>query len=168
PFTAREVVMLGRIPHDTGAHRDREIVSEALAAVDATYFAEREYTYLSGGERQRVHLARVLAQIWETAGAEERYLILDEPTASFDLAHQELTLEIVRQLAARGTGVLMVLHDLNLAARCADHLLLLQCGGIAASGSAAEVLTRDTLKSVFQVDAHIGTHPVAGTPLVII
>lgn len=167
PFTALEVAMLGRIPHDTGARRDREIVAEALAAVDGTYLAGREYTHLSGGERQRVHLARVLAQIWEE-GSAARYLVLDEPTASFDLAHQELTLQVVRGLAGRGVGVLMVLHDLNLAARCADRLLLLQCGGIAASGSAVEVLTADILRSVFQVDAHIGTHPVAGTPLVII
>ncbi len=167
PFTALEVAMLGRIPHDTGARRDREIVSEALAAVDGTYLAGREYTHLSGGERQRVHLARVLAQIWEEGGA-ARYLVLDEPTASFDLAHQQLTLEIVRRLAGRGVGVVMVLHDLNLAARCADRLLLLQCGGIAASGSAIEVLTRDNLRTVFQVEAHIDTHPVAGTPLVVI
>ncbi len=167
PFTAEEVVMLGRIPHDTGIVHDQEIVEAALAAVDGSYLATRDYMRLSGGERQRVHFARVLAQIWEPPSEGERFLILDEPTASFDLAHQQLTLEVVRRLADQGVGVLIVLHDLNLAARCADQVLLLQCGTIAAAGSPQDVLTEDNLQSVFQVSAHIGTHPVTGTPLVI-
>lgn len=167
PFSAEEVVMLGRIPHDTGLKRDREIVYGALQAVDGDYLATREYTRLSGGERQRVHLARVLAQIWEPAVDKERFLVLDEPTASFDLAHQQLTLDIVRGLAEQGVGVLMVLHDLNLAARCAHQMLLLQCGSIVTSGTPEAVLTKDNIRAVFQVESDIGRHPVSGTPLVI-
>jgi iron complex transport system ATP-binding protein len=167
PFTATEVVMLGRTPHSTGLAHDREIVAQALQAVDGDYLAGRIYTQLSGGEKQRVHLARVLAQIWEPSPDGERYLVLDEPTSSFDLAHQQLTLEVVRSLATKGVGILMVIHDLNLAARCADQMLLMQCGKIVISGTPQEVLRPDTITRVFQVEATIGSHPVSGTPLVI-
>lgn len=167
PFTAAEVVMLGRTPHDTGVAHDRDIVAQALKSVDGDYLAGRFYTQLSGGEKQRVHLARVLAQIWEPAPEGERYLVLDEPTSSFDLAHQKLTLEIVRNLAERGVGILMVIHDLNLAARCSDRMFLMQCGRMVISGTPREVLQRETIARVFQVDASIGVHPVSGTPLVI-
>jgi iron complex transport system ATP-binding protein len=167
PFTAAEVVMLGRTPHDTGVAHDREIVARTLQAVDGDYLANRIYTQLSGGEKQRVHLARVLAQIWEPCPQGERYLVLDEPTSSFDLAHQQLTLEIVRNLADTGVGVLMVIHDLNLAARCADHMVLMQCGRTVVAGTPQAVLQRDTIARVFQVDASIGVHPLTGTPLVI-
>lgn len=167
PFTAAEVVMLGRTPHDTGIAHDREIVAQALQSVDGDYLAKRFYTQLSGGEKQRVHLARVLAQIWEPSSDGERYLILDEPTSSFDLAHQKLTLEVVRNLADRGVGVLMVIHDLNLAARCADQMFLMQCGRMVICGTPQEVLQRDIISRVFQVEASIGVHPVSGTPLVI-
>ena len=159
--------MLGRTPHDTGITRDREIVAEALKAADADYLARRTYTYLSGGEKQRVHLARVLAQIWEPSSEGERYLVLDEPTSSFDLAHQQVTLDVVRSLANKGVGVLMVIHDLNLAARCADQMLLMQCGRIVICGTPESVLTEENITRVFQVETRIGTHPVSGTPLVI-
>ena len=167
PFTAQEVVMLGRTPHQTGFAHDRDIVAQALKSVDGDYLAQRIYTQLSGGEKQRVHLARVLAQIWEPSSEGERYLILDEPTSSFDLAHQQLTLQVVRHLANKGVGVLMVIHDLNLAARCSDQMMLMQCGRIVVSGMPHEVLRQDIITQVFQVDATIGTHPVSGTPLVI-
>ena len=159
--------MLGRTPHDTGVAHDREIVEAALKSVDGNYLASRIYTQLSGGEKQRVHLARVLAQVWERAPEGERYLVLDEPTSSFDLAHQKLTLEIVRNLAERGVGILMVIHDLNLAARCSDRMLLMQCGRVVISGRPQEVLQREIISRVFQVEATIGVHPQSGTPLVI-
>jgi len=167
PFTAAEVVMLGRTPHDSGLVHDREIVAQALKAVDGDYLASRVYTQLSGGEKQRVHLARVLAQIWAPCPEGDRFLLLDEPTSSFDLAHQQLTLDVVRNLAMQGVGILMVVHDLNLAARCADHMILMQCGRMAIAGAPAQVLQREIIARVFQVDATIGTHPLAGTPLVI-
>lgn len=167
PFTAAEVVMLGRTPHESGVAHDREIVAQTLRSVDGDYLSQRIYTQLSGGEKQRVHLARVLAQIWEPCSEGERFLVLDEPTSSFDLAHQQLTLEVVRTLADRGVGVLMVIHDLNLAARCADHMVLMQCGRTVVSGTPGEVLQREIISRVFQVDANIGVHPLRGTPLVI-
>ena len=96
-----------------------------------------------------------------------RVLILDEPTSSFDLAHQQLTITNMRSFAAQGVGVLVVIHDLNMAARCADQLLVLSCGRIAAFGSPQQVLTATTIKQVFNVDVSIGINPLTGTPLVI-
>ena len=167
PFTASEVVALGRIPHSTGADRDMEIVAAALEMVDGSYLERRYYTQMSGGEKQRVQLARVLAQIWEPEQQGARLLILDEPTSAFDLAHQQLTLEIVRKLAGQGVGILMVLHDLNLAARCADQLIMLSCGRIVANGSPEQVLIKENIQQVFAVDTEISSHPISGKPLVI-
>ena len=167
PFTAREVVALGRTPHDTGTVRDEAIISEALAAVDASYLERRYYTNMSGGEKQRVQLARVLAQIWEPTEVGERFLIMDEPTSAFDLRHQQMCLDIVAQFSRAGVGVLMVLHDLNLAARCADNLVVVSGGRIAAQGAPTEVLSGELLKEVFRVEAVISRHPLSGTPLVI-
>jgi len=167
PFTAHEVVALGRIPHRSGRQRDEQIADEALAVVDGSYLVRRLYTHMSGGEKQRVHLARVLAQVWEVSELGERYLILDEPTSAFDLSHQLITLDIVSRCAAEGVGVLIVLHDLNLAARCADNLIVLTCGQVAAQGRPAEVLTEALMKEVFNVEAVIQQNPLTGTPLVI-
>jgi iron complex transport system ATP-binding protein len=167
PFTSEEVVLLGRIPHDTGAKHDLKIARAALKTVDGDYLATRLYTQLSGGEKQRVHLARVLAQIWEPCPDGERYLILDEPTSSFDLAHQQLTLEIVQSFSKKGVGVLMVIHDLNLAARCADQMIMMLSGEIVISGTAEQVLQKDNIHTVFEVDSEIGIHPRTGKPLVI-
>ncbi|MGB1140991.1 MAG: heme ABC transporter ATP-binding protein [Halioglobus sp.] len=167
PFFGEEVVMLGRTPHDTGREHDEAVVRQALEAVDGTHLARRVYTHLSGGEKQRIQLARVLAQVWEPVAGAERFLVLDEPTSSLDLAHQRLTLATVRRLAERGVGILVVLHDLNLAARCADTLVLLQCGRMAFAGAPADVLTVDNIQQVFDVQASIGVHPVDGSPLVI-
>jgi len=162
PFTVEEVVMLGRTPHRTGLRRDLEVVREALQAVDGGHLLQRIYTQLSGGEKQRVQLARVLAQIWDPDGATERLLILDEPTASFDMAHQQLTLGLVKQLSRQGIGIVLVVHDLTMAARCADNLLLLSCGRVAAHGSADQVLTEALVSEVFQVAVSIQHSSVTG------
>ena len=167
PFTASEVVALGRIPHQTGMIKDAEIVAQALDLVDASYLQKRLYTQMSGGEKQRVQLARVLAQIWQPSDHGEQFLVLDEPTSAFDLSHQKLTLDIVRQLANRGVGVVMVLHDLNLAARCADNLVVFDAGVIAAQGQPEQVLTESLIDKVFGVKAMITQHPQTNRPLVI-
>jgi len=167
PFTANEVVSLGCIPHATGYAVDQQITADALQLVDASYLQRRLYTQMSGGEKQRVQLARVLAQVWSPSDFGEQFLVLDEPTAAFDLAHQQMTLSIVKQFAARGVGVLMVLHDLNLAARCADNLVVVNGGSIEACGSPAQVLTEHLVEKVFDVKATITRHPITDTPLVI-
>jgi len=170
PFTVEEVVMLARIPHDTGTKVDQEIVASALRLVDASYLSSRLYTQLSGGEKQRVHLARVLAQIWlpniQKKDSCDRFLILDEPTSSFDLAHQKLTLEIIKDCAKKGIGVLVVMHDLNLAAGCSDQVVLMECGKLVMTGSPKEVFTLEAIDKVFRVRVNIGENPETGKLLI--
>lgn len=164
-FSVEEVVLLGRLPHASGREEDRRIVNQVMQAADVEHLRQRSYLMLSGGERQRVHLARVLAQIWNSA--EPACLLLDEPTASLDLAHQQLILRQARELARRGNAVLVVLHDLNLAARYADRLLLLDRGGMSALGSPWEVLEAERIKRVFGVEVQVAQHPQLDCPLII-
>lgn len=165
PFACEEVVAMGRLPHDSGRARDQQIIEHAMHATDVLHLRERNYLTLSGGERQRVHLARVLSQIWEAEGA---CLLLDEPTASLDLAHQQLTLTQARAVARRGGAVLVILHDLNLAARYADRILLLDRGRMVALGSPWEVLEAERIQAVFDVRVRVERHPEQDCPLVII
>lgn len=167
PFTASEVVALGRIPHQTGIVRDREIVKQALEQVDASYLEGRLFTQMSGGEKQRVQFARVLAQIWDPVNNADQFLILDEPTSALDLSHQMLALALVSNLANRGVGILLVVHDLNLAARCADTIVVFDKGCNVSSGYPDEVINEKLITSVFGVTPLIMKHPVTGKPLVL-
>jgi iron complex transport system ATP-binding protein len=164
-FKVEEVVAMGRMPHDTGQRRDAEIVEEALQAADASHLVGRSYLALSGGERQRVHLARVLAQLWP--GEKGTTLLLDEPTSMLDPLHQHTTLEAVRRFADCGAAVLVILHDLNLAARYCDRILLLESGRCHALATPPEVLTPASLKAVFGIDVLVQAHPERGHPLII-
>lgn len=165
-FTVRQVVHLGRLPCilQTPA-RESEIIGAALQATGVEHLAERLYPTLSGGERMRVQMARVLAQIWE-APAHPRYLLLDEPTASLDLAHQHSCLQIARQFAAEGTGVLLILHDPNLAIGYADEVTLLCCGQIVAQGAPEQVLTQQNLERVYGVKIEILTSANTQKPFI--
>lgn len=147
PQRVRDAVLLGRYPHLSAWGRERPedyaAVDTALAACDAAHLADRWLWTLSGGEQQRVRLARALAQ-------EPRVLILDEPTASLDVRHEMELFERVRALAdGGGLGAVMITHHVNLAARFADRVLLLDEGREAARGGPAEVLTRATVERVF-------------------
>ncbi|WP_043308761.1 heme ABC transporter ATP-binding protein [Pseudomonas sp. ML96] len=164
-FPVAEVVAMGRLPHDTGRVRDAEIIDAALRAADAEHLRGRSYLALSGGERQRVHLARVLAQLWP--GGEGQVLLLDEPTSALDPLHQHTTLQAVRDFAGQGAAVLVILHDLNLAARYCDRILLLQDGRPHAFGSPDEVLQAEPLRAVFGLDVLIQRHPERGHPLIV-
>ena len=166
-FAVEDVVVLGRTPHNSGYRHDQQIVSAALAAVDGEQLRQRNYIELSGGEQQRVQLARVLAQLWESSPHGERHLLLDEPTASLDLAHQALLLAVLKDFAGQGVGICVVVHDLNLAARMADRLLIMQNGAIVASGSPAEVLQAELIARVFGVQVELIAHPKHETPLVV-
>lgn len=167
PFSVAEVVMLGRLPHSTGRVRDLEIMHQAIDKVDMSHLVNASYPSLSGGEKQRVQLARVLAQIWEETGLGERYLLLDEPTSALDVAHQQLTLQLARELSAQGIGVMAILHDLNLAAQYADRIVLVQQGGVASQGSVEEVLEPDLIRHLFAIDVSIMPHPVSQRPMVV-
>lgn len=168
-FAVSEVVLMGRMPHNNGVEteRDWEISAESLALVGLSNFADRTYTTLSGGEQQRVQLARVLAQIWDEPANGSRYLLLDEPTASLDLAYQQQTLRIARQFAEAGTAVLAILHDLNLAAQYADRIVMMKQGCVAMTGTPQEVLQVDTIEQVFETPVMVLAHPVTGLPLVV-
>jgi iron complex transport system ATP-binding protein len=160
-FTAREVVLMGRNPYlsrwQVEGRRDREIVGEALIATDTAHLADRLITTLSGGERQRVFLARALAQ-------QPDMLLLDEPTTHLDVRHQLDLLTLVRRLAKeRNIGVLVALHELPLAARFCDDLILLHDGQIAATGAPEAVLSRENLATVFQIDAAPYRDPIHET-----
>lgn len=167
PLTVREVVMMGRYPH-FGARPgpvDEKITNEIMELFDVSEFAARNYQTLSGGERQRVNFARVLAQLWsdnthdsQPAGSSLtrspcRYLFLDEPLTFLDIRHQIGFMKKIRGFAEAPDVVTVgVVHDLNLAARFADRVVLLNHGCIVASGTAAEVLTANRIREMFGVN----------------
>ena len=168
-FACNEVVNLGRIPHANGVQVDREIVRQALALVDATALASRLYTELSGGEKQRVQLARVIAQVWSDEDRDEpRYLLLDEPIAALDLEHQALAAQLIRRLKQKNIGILAIVHDLNFASQLADTMVLMDAGRVVASGTPEEVMTPETIKRIFKIEASIVTHPVSAAPYAIV
>ena len=144
PFTVDEVVRMGRAPHPDlpGAETEDAIVARCLAETDVAHLAGRAYPSLSGGERARVSLARVLAQ-----GAP--VLFLDEPTAALDLKHTEDVLRLARERARRGDAVVIVLHDLNLAAAYADRIALMARGSLVACGVPSEVCTAPLLSELY-------------------
>ncbi|WP_147916447.1 ABC transporter ATP-binding protein [Ruania zhangjianzhongii] len=150
PLTARDVVLLGRIPHQGmfGAESttDTELADACLHRAGAAELADRNFATLSGGERQRVQLARALAQ-------EPQLLLLDEPTNHLDIAAQLAMLSVVQEVADAGTGVLMALHDLNHAARVCDQVVVLERGLVVATGAPQDVLTPDLIAEVYGVAA---------------
>lgn len=166
-FSVQDVVAMGRMPHATGQRVDRHIVEEVMALCDVHGLATRPYPQLSGGERQRVQLARVLAQVWQPVPEGERLLLLDEPTSALDLSHQIELMRVVRQACAAGIAVLVILHDLNLAARFADRILMLKAGGGVATGTPAQVLQPALIEQVFNIRTQVIAHPLYGCPLVV-
>jgi len=167
PFLSEEVVLLGRTPHSTGARMDADIVNQALLLADAEHLRSQAYTQLSGGEQQRVQLARIFAQVWQMQPGKANLLILDEPTSALDFAHQRLILQALRDKADQGCGVLLALHDLNLAAAFADQVLLMDKGVLRAYGSVAEVLQPPLLSEVFGLEFYRMDHPGTGKPLLV-
>jgi iron complex transport system ATP-binding protein len=166
PFTVEEIVRMGA----GGRHNARvdADIAEALAAVDMAGFEGRIVTTLSGGEQQRVHCARVLVQL--ASGESEHgpgLLLLDEPTASLDLRHQIELLSGMRTRAARGTAIVAVLHDLNLAALFAQRIVALSEGRVAADGAVAEIVSDGLLRDVFGVNVPVGRMPPPGMPFVL-
>ncbi|PTR27590.1 iron complex transport system ATP-binding protein [Rhodococcus sp. OK519] len=161
-FTARQVVGMGRAPWqrtDRSAD-DERVVQESLEICDVGHLADRPFSVLSGGERSRVALARVLAQDTET-------ILLDEPTAALDLGHQESVMRVARDRAADGAAVVVVLHDLGLAAAYADRICVLEDGRAAADGSPAEILTEELLTRVYGHPVEVFAHPRSGATLVL-
>ncbi|MEM7237514.1 MAG: heme ABC transporter ATP-binding protein [Pseudomonadota bacterium] len=156
PFRVGELIGLA-LPREIPPRRADQLVGRASEALGLSDLLARRVSQLSGGEHHRAHMARVLAQLW--AGQEMgggRWLLLDEPTASLDLAHQNAVLLAARVAAKEGAGVLAVLHDLTLAAAVADRIVLMHRGRIVANGTAKETLTPEILSSVYGVDVWAG------------
>ncbi|MFE7890583.1 heme ABC transporter ATP-binding protein [Streptomyces sp. NPDC057412] len=159
PFTVEEVVRMGRAPHAASPDEDDLAVAAAMAATEVSGFAGRPFAALSGGERARVALARVLAQ-------RAPLLLLDEPTAALDLRHQELVLRVCRERARAGDAVVVVLHDLGLAAAYAHRVAILHRGRVAADGTPAEVFSEELLSEVYDQPVDVLSHPRTGAVLV--
>jgi len=163
PFRAGELVLMGRAPHQRGfSFESREDIAHALSAMDRlgiASLADRPIFELSGGERQLVVLARAFAQ-------QSELLLLDEPTSFLDLRHRVLVLRAVREFAAAGGGALVVSHDLGLASRICDRLVLLADGRVVAQGAAAEVLRPDILAAAYGIETDVLSAP-DGSPLVV-
>jgi iron complex transport system ATP-binding protein len=160
-----DLVMRGRNPHQSWARpwtaEDAAVAEDAIAATGLTEVASRDVASLSGGQRQRAWIALVLAQRADT-------LLLDEPTTYLDLAHQLDVLRLVRRInREQGATVVMVLHDLTLAARYSDRLVVLHDGGVVADGTPAEVLTPALLEQAFGLHARVVPDPVTGSPMVV-
>ena len=172
PLTVSEVVLLGRAPHVRlrETKRDYDIAMETLVSMGVEHLAEREYPSLSGGEKQRVQLARVLTQLWRDPSepiTEPRYLLLDEPTSSLDLIHQHRVMQIVLGIAARGVGILIILHDLNLASRYTRRLLVMKNGRIIADGVTQKILQPELVQDAFGLRTYLIPHPGAGHSLIV-
>jgi iron complex transport system ATP-binding protein len=157
PFTVLEVVRLG-LPA-----RNDALAMQALAEVGLAGFQGREMDTLSGGEQSRVHLARVLAQVWQPVGPDgARWLFLDEPVAALDIGHQLAVMRLARSYADAGGGVVAVMHDLNLSAMFADQMILLHSGRVLAQGRPDQVMTDDTLSRAYGCEVRVGRTPPSG------
>lgn len=164
-LTVGELVSYGRFPHQKGMGRlskkDYEVINWALEVTGITDFKYRQVDALSGGQRQRVWIAMALAQ-------ETDIIFLDEPTTYLDMAHQLEVLELLQKLnAEQERTIVMVLHDLNQAARFADYIVALKEGEIVKAGDCEEVITHEVLKKVFNIDAAIGRDPRTNKPMCI-
>jgi len=169
PYRVSEVVNLARIPHASGRKHDDQIIDQALAMMDISFLKHRLYTQLSGGEKQRVQIARVLAQIWNEQDADNgtRLLLLDEPTNSLDFGHQHDLMSAIRLFAKQNVAVMMVLHDINLAAQYSDTILALLCSQQVDYGSVDQVITNSNMKRLFGPSAEVVSHPDTRRPLLL-
>lgn len=165
-FNVKELVMMGRYPHfkNNPEKIDKEVVKLMMQETGTIEFAERDYNTLSGGEQQRVQLARVLAQIYDTENA---FLLLDEPTNGLDPLYQQQILTKARKMANKGFGVVCILHDINLATRYADKILILKNGENIAFGSTNKVITCENIHEAFNINVKLLECEGLRCPLVI-
>ena len=159
-FTVIELVLMGRYPHlrrfEIEGKEDNRIAREAMQLMEVDHFADRTLDTLSGGERQRVFVARALAQ-------QPRILLLDEPTSNLDVLHQLKVFDLVRQLADDGLTAVAAIHDLNMAARYCDRLMLMSGGQTLAEGTPEEVLSPETIETAFGVNSSVYRDPATGS-----
>ncbi|WP_375619386.1 MULTISPECIES: heme ABC transporter ATP-binding protein [unclassified Bartonella] len=170
PFLVHEVVGLGLSVNQFTIAKTKvqNLIQKALECVDLSDYGNLYYHQLSGGEQARVQLARVLCQIWKPVhNGIPRWMILDEPIASLDIQHQIIVMDIAKQFAHSGGGVLAVLHDLNLAAHYADNMILLKEGEIYCEGNATNVLTTQNLRDVYHCSLNVSELPKEDIPFIL-
>ncbi|SFT10977.1 iron complex transport system ATP-binding protein [Sulfitobacter marinus] len=160
PFTVIEVVRMGLLSGHSG--QQEHLPETALARVGLEGYSRRLYQELSGGEQQRVQLARVLCQVWTPVTQENnpRWLLLDEPVASLDIGHQLMVMRLLKDYTARGGGVVAVMHDLNLSAMFADHMVMVVQGGILSAGAPQDVMTDTVLSQAYGCSLRVNQAPV--------
>jgi iron complex transport system ATP-binding protein len=161
-FQVNDIVRMGRYPHRgrfrSASPHDEAVVHQAMAVTSTVFLSQRLITEVSGGERQLILLAQALAQ-------EPQFLLLDEPTANLDIAHQCHVMQLLQRLARDGMGVVAVMHDLSMAVRCFPRLILLDNGAVVADGPPTAVLSVETINHVFQVQARFYQDQEHGVPL---
>lgn len=167
PLEAKEVVMMGRYPyfHNTPNRQDLEAVASSMRFTDTHGFRNRPYNQLSGGEKQRVHLARIFSQLHNPE--QHKMALLDEPLNNLDVHYQYKILNRLKSFVAGGNLAIVVMHDINLAAQFADTILLLKQGECVKYGQPREVLTADTIYSVYDFPCQLVTHPHSDTPMIV-
>jgi iron complex transport system ATP-binding protein len=164
PFSVKEVIEMGR--HYQTASQHVKVLHEVMELTGIADWGHRNYLTLSGGEQQRVQLARVLAQVWEVK-AYPRYILLDEPTSSLDIAQQQLIFGLVKQACERNIGVLAIVHDLNQVAQFADKLYFLKEGSIVAQGKIDEVFTKHIIEETFCCRVNVYRDPCTNCPYIV-
>jgi iron complex transport system ATP-binding protein len=164
PFSVKQVVEMG-----LAIHRKKfrsTLLPEVMALTGIAGWQERNYLTLSGGEQQRVQLARVLAQVWEETD-HARYILLDEPTSSLDIAQQQLIFDVVKQACQRNIGVMAIVHDLNQVAQFADDLYFLRDGQVVAQGNTNEVFTKRNIEETFCCRVNVYRDPCTQCPYIV-
>ncbi len=166
PFTVEQVVRLGHKLNGGFNSQSNATIEEVMELTGITRWASKNFLALSGGEQQRVHLARVLAQVWERRGY-PRYILLDEPTSSMDIAQQQLTFSLVKQACTRHIGVMAIVHDLNQVVQFADRLCFLRDGQILANGNAKDVFTKPIIEATFCCRVNVYHDPCTNCPYIV-
>lgn len=165
-FTVEQVVMLGRHAHSSTKAENQTIINEVIRLTDVAHLKDRNYLHLSGGEKQRVQFARVLAQVWEET-VYPRYILLDEPTSSLDIAQQQNIFGLAKLVCERNIGVMAIIHDLNQAVQFADNIHFMRDGKVVAAGESQKVFTKLNIEETFCCRVNIYHDPCNNCPYII-
>jgi iron complex transport system ATP-binding protein len=165
PFSVQQIVEMGS-HYQNDRTQTNKTITEVMELTGISEWGNRNYQTLSGGEQQRVQLARVLAQVWEIK-AYPRYILLDEPTSSLDIAQQQLIFGLVKQACERNIGVLAIVHDLNQVAQFADNLYFLKDGKVVAQGDTKEVFTKSIIEETFCCRVNVYHDPCTNCPYIV-
>ena len=166
PFSVRQIVEMGRQHFKSTTRHNQELLDEVMELTGVADWANRNYLTLSGGEQQRVQLTRVLAQVWDEKTF-ARYVLLDEPTSSLDIAQQQLIFSLVKKACERNIGVLAIVHDLNQAVQFADQLYFMRNGAVVAQGESKTVFTKPIIEETFCCRVNVYHDPCTNCPYIV-